>query len=93
MCFKLLCEEQNNRKVAASLYIFLITSNEEEKYAKMMQSNSSDNYLYHYRGHSKSTFDEEGKGDHWKANNKEQGEIFYVKNIYLQPPVVCWISM
>ena len=25
-------------------------------------------------GHSKSTFVEEGRGSHWKANNTEQGE-------------------
>ena len=36
-------EEQNRRKVAKSLFIFLATPDEREKYAKMMQSNSSDN--------------------------------------------------
>ena len=29
-------------------YIFLVTPDEAEKYAKMMQSNSSDNCVHHY---------------------------------------------
>ena len=29
-------------------YIFLVTPDEVEKYAKMMQSNSSDNCVHHY---------------------------------------------
>ena len=41
-----LYEEQTIRKVAASFYIFLITPDEVEKYAKMIQSNSSDNCVY-----------------------------------------------
>ena len=39
-------EEQNLRKVAKLLYIFLTTPDEVEKYAKMMQSNSSDNCVH-----------------------------------------------
>ena len=38
-------EEQNLRKVAKSLYIFLTTPDEVEKY---VQSNSSDNFIHCY---------------------------------------------
>ena len=41
-------EEQNTRKVAESLYIFLTTPGEVEKYAKIMQSISSDNCVHRY---------------------------------------------
>ena len=41
-------EEQNLRKVAKSLYIFLTTSDEVKQYVKMMQSNSSDNWVHCY---------------------------------------------
>ena len=41
-----LSEEQNLRKVAESLYIFSTTPDEVEKYAKIMQWNSSDKYVY-----------------------------------------------
>ena len=40
-----LCEEQNIREVSESL---LTAPNEVEKYAIMMQSNSSDNCVHHY---------------------------------------------
>ena len=43
-----LTQEQNIRKVAELLYIFLTTSDEVEKDAKIMQSNSSDKYVYLY---------------------------------------------
>ena len=43
-----LSEEQNLRKVAKSLYIFLTTPDEVEKCAKVMQSDSSDNCAYCY---------------------------------------------
>ena len=36
-------EEENLRKVAKSLFFFLTTSGEVEKYVEIMQSNSSDN--------------------------------------------------
>ena len=39
-------EEQNLRKVAKSLYIFLATPDEVEKYVDNMQSSSSDKYIY-----------------------------------------------
>ena len=42
-------EEQNFKKVAESLYIFLTTADEEERYGKIMQSNSSDKYLHCYK--------------------------------------------
>ena len=40
-----LSEEQNLRKVVESLYIFLTTPDEVEKYAEVMQSKSSDNFI------------------------------------------------
>ena len=43
-----LSEEQNLRKVAELLNIFLTTPNEEEKYVEMIQSNSSDNCVHCY---------------------------------------------
>ena len=43
--FKSIREEQNLIKVAKSLYIFLTTPDEIEKY---VQSNSSDNCVDHY---------------------------------------------
>ena len=36
------------RKVAKSLYIFPATPDKVEKYAKMVQSNSSANSVHHY---------------------------------------------
>ena len=41
-------EEQNLRIVGKSLYIFLVTPDEVEKYANAMQSNSSDNCVHRY---------------------------------------------
>ena len=43
-----LSEEQNLRKVAESLYIFLKTTDEVEKYVETMQSNSSNKYVHHH---------------------------------------------
>ena len=43
--FKSIREERNLRKVAKTLYIFLTTPDEVEKY---VQSNSSDNCIHHY---------------------------------------------
>ena len=43
-----LSEEQNLRKAAKSLYIFLTTPNEVKKYVEIMQSNSSDNSVHRY---------------------------------------------
>ena len=43
--FKSIREEQNLRKVAKLLYIFLTTPDEIEKY---VQSNFSDNCVHHY---------------------------------------------
>ena len=52
-------EEQNLRKVTKSLYIFLTTPDEIEKYAKMMQSNSSDNGVHRYSIEILNLFDPE----------------------------------
>ena len=49
-------EEQNLRKVAKSLYIFLTTPDEVEKY---VQSNSSDNCIHHYNVEILNLFDPE----------------------------------
>ena len=54
-----LYEEQTIRKVAESFYIFLITPDEVEKYAKMMQSNSSDNFVHCYNFEILNLFDAE----------------------------------
>ena len=45
--FSKLCEEENIRKVAESLYIFLTTPDEVEKYVEIIQSNSSDSCVHH----------------------------------------------
>ena len=58
LCAKL-CEEQNIRKVAESLYIFLTTPDEVEKYVGMMQSNFSDNCVHHYNIEILNLFDPE----------------------------------
>ena len=56
MYFKLI-KEQNLRKVSKLLYIFLTTTDELEKYAKMMHSNSSDNCAYRYNVEILNPFD------------------------------------
>ena len=55
MCSKL-NEEQNLKKAAKSLYIFLKTPNEVEQY---VQSNSSDNCIHCYNVEILNTFDSE----------------------------------
>ena len=52
-------EEQNLRKVADSLYVFLTTPDEGEKYVKMIQSSSSDNCVYCYNIKILNLFDPE----------------------------------
>ena len=54
--FKTIREEKNVRKVAKSLYIFLATPDDVEKY---LQSNSSDNYVHHYNVDILNLFDPE----------------------------------
>ena len=54
-----LSEEQNLRKVAESLYIFLTTPDEVEKFVNMMQSSSSDNCICHYNVKILNLFDPE----------------------------------
>ena len=54
-----LSEEQNLRKVAKSLYIFLATPDEVEKDPKMMHSNSSDNCVNRYNVKILNLFDPE----------------------------------
>ena len=46
--FSKLKQEQNLRNVAKSFYVFLTTPDELEKYAKMIESNSSDKCVHHY---------------------------------------------
>ena len=52
--FKPIREEQNFKKVAELLYIFLTTSAEVEKHA---QSNYSNNYVHRYNGEALNIFD------------------------------------
>ena len=54
--FKSIKEKQNLRKVAKSLYIFLTTHGEVEKY---VQSDSSDNCIHHYNVEILHLFDPE----------------------------------
>ena len=54
--FNSIREEQNLRKVAKSLYIFLTTPDKVEKY---VQSNSSDNCIHRYNVEILNTFDPE----------------------------------
>ena len=56
-----LSEGQNLRKVAESLYIFLTTHDEVERYVEMMQSSSSDNCICHYNIKILNLFDPEWK--------------------------------
>ena len=54
--FKSIREEQKLRQVAESVYIFLTTHNEVQKY---VQSNSSDNCIHHYNVEILNLFDPE----------------------------------
>ena len=54
--FKSIRKEQNLRKVAKSLYIFLTTPDEVEKY---VQLNSTDNCVHHYNVKILNLFDPE----------------------------------
>ena len=58
LCSKL-SEEQNLWKVIESLYIFVVTPNEIEKYVEIMESNSSDNCVHHYNVEIWNLFDPE----------------------------------
>ena len=57
--FKSIREEQNLRKVAKLLYIFLTTPDKVAKYVKIMQSNSSDNCVHRYNIEILNLFDSE----------------------------------
>ena len=57
--FKSLREEQNLRKVAKSLYIFLTTPDEVEKYDEIIQSKSTDNCIHPYNVAILNIFDQE----------------------------------
>ena len=52
-------EEKNVRKVFKMIYIFLTAPDEVEKYAKMMQSNFSDNCVHRYNIMTLNLFDSE----------------------------------
>ena len=47
--FKSTREEQNLRKVAKLLYVFLTTPDEVENYIEIMESNSSGNFIHCYK--------------------------------------------
>ena len=55
--FKCTREERNLKNVTKSLYIFLTTLDEVEKYVEIMQSNSSDNCIHHYNAEILNIFD------------------------------------
>ena len=57
--FKPTREEQNLRNIAESLYIFLATPDEVEKYVETIQSNSSDNWIHCYNVEVLNIFDPE----------------------------------
>ena len=67
-----LCDKQSIRKVAESLYIFLTTSNEVEKYAKMMQSNAFDSCVHHYNIETFNLFGRELQLINTKPMNKRK---------------------
>ena len=46
--FSKLSEKQNLKKASKSLYVFLTTLDEVEKYGKIMKSNYSDNCVHLY---------------------------------------------
>ena len=52
-------EEQNLRKINESLYLFLRTSDEVEKYVEIIQSHSSDNCIHCYTVEIFNIFDPE----------------------------------
>ena len=52
-------EERNLKKVAKSLYLFLTTPDEVERYVETMQSNSSDNCMHCYNVEILNIFDPE----------------------------------
>ena len=54
-----LSEEQNLRKVAELLYVFLTRPDEVERYVKIMQSHSSDNCIHRYNFEILNLFDPE----------------------------------
>ena len=57
--FKSIREEQNLRKTAKSLYIFLTITNEVERYAKMMQWDYSNDCVHHCNIEILNLFDSE----------------------------------
>ena len=67
--FKSKREEQNLRKAVKSLYIFLTTSDEVEKY---VQSNSSDNCVHHYNVKILNIFDPELQSINTKPVTKKK---------------------
>ena len=85
-----LIEEQNVRKVAESIYIFLTTPDEVEKYAKIMQSNSCDKYVHHYNIEILNLFDLELQLINTKPmiKNKLKELLSEVKNFKVQTILV-----
>ena len=83
-------EEQNLRKVAKLLYIFLTRPDEVEKYAKMIQSNSSDNCVHCYNIMILNLFDPKLKLINTKPmiNKKIKELLSELKNIKFQTILV-----
>ena len=67
-----LSDKENLRKVAESLYIFLTTSDEAEKYVETMLSNSSDEYVHLYNLEIINLFDPELQLIHTKPMIKNK---------------------
>ena len=70
--FKFMREEQNFRKIAKSLYLFLAIPDEVEKYVEIIQSNSSHNCVHRYNVEILNIFDPELQLIHTKPMIKNK---------------------
>ena len=77
--FKSIRDEQNLRKVAKSLYIFLTTPDEVEKY---VQLNSSDNCIHHYNVENLNLFDPDLQLISTKSMIKNKAKIVRIIQVY-----------
>ena len=85
-----LSEEQNLRKVVESLCIFVTTSDKVEKYATIMQLNSSDKYVHRYNIEILNLFETELQLINTKPmiKNKLKELLSEVKNFKVQTILV-----
>ena len=70
--FEFMREEQNFRKIAKSLYLFLAIPDEVEKYVEIIQSNSSHNCVHRYNVEILNIFDPELQLIHTKPMIKNK---------------------